>query len=220
MTFNEKLLRLNYKKERAILIQMLLFLLPLVGAGLIFYFYRLPSAFVLGVFGFLLIIGYRQIINNKFSKLEIRQEEEFIGAINNLRVYLSNGVNVYSAFQSLRAYLKPWFKSKVEVLLTRIDEDKTIAPYIELANNFSNPLVEEMMIAIYQLNESGNGISELWQFNYLFLRYQTNLIFNKNQKTLRYFEKIALLPLLASGLLVIGIAIGIMGVIGEVINGI
>ena len=220
MTFNEKLLRLNYKKERAILIQMLLFLLPLVGAGLIFYFYRLPSAFVLGVFGFLLIIGYRQIINNKFSKLEIRQEEEFIGAINNLRVYLSNGVNVYSAFQSLRAYLKPWFKSKVEVLLTRIDEDKTIAPYIELANNFSNPLVEEMMIAIYQLNESGNGISELWQFNYLFLRYQTNLIFNKNQKTLRYFEKLALLPLLASGLLVIGIAIGIMGVIGEVINGI
>ncbi len=220
MTFNEKLLRLNYKKERAILIQMLLFLLPLVGAGLIFYFYRLPSAFVLGVFGFLLIIGYRQIINNKFSKLEIRQEEEFIGAINNLRVYLSNGVNVYSAFQSLRAYLKPWFKSKVEVLLTRIDEDKTIAPYIELANNFSNPLVEEMMIAIYQLNESGNGISELWQFNYLFLRYQTNLIFNKNQKTLRYFEKTALLPLLASGLLVIGIAIGIMGVIGEVINGI
>lgn len=196
-----------------------MFVIPLVSSIIIFYFLRINSLLTLSLLGPIGVLYYRHKISNKYSQLQLEYEQEFINGMNYLRIYLSNGTNVYSSFQILSQHLKPWFKSKVEEMLARIDEDKSISPYIKLANYFQNPLIEEIMIAIFQLNESGNSLSDMWQFNHLFMRYEQSMQELKAAKTLAYYERVAMLPLFASGLLIVGVSIGIITVIGDMIHG-
>ena len=212
-------LGLNPKKEGLILlIANLSFVVLGVVAFIIFkqILYALIGLGVDLVFDLLFLTRYSKQIDEKNTK----NLQEFATLFGYFRIFIHNGFSVYSALKELISFANPDLKILLEKLLSEIDEDKTVQPFINFAHEFNEIIVEEMMISIYQLIDDGETSDYLMQFELIFDKF-SDLLY---QKYLRGKDsKLGTLgsaPLIGSCFLIIVLTIGIISVIGELINGI
>ena len=146
--------------------------------------------------------------------------QEFAVIFGYFRIFIRNGYSVYSALKEIVNFANPRLKNFLEELITEIDEDKTVQPFVKFAKRFNEIIVEEMMISIYQMIDDGQTSDYLVQFELIFDKF-SDLLYQKYLKNKdSKLATIASSSLIGSSYIMIVLTIGIVSIIGEVINGI
>ncbi len=154
---------------------------------------------------------------NKNSELELHRLE-FIQFISFFQIFLKNGSNVYNALKKASDFSSIYLKQLVDNLLENVDRDKTIVPFIQFAKHFGDATIEKVAISIYQMIDEGNNSHHLTKFNLLFERIseeKLNHSFNSYQRKL---DSITLFPLVGAAIITISISLGIISMLGDMIN--
>ena len=212
-------LGLNPKKEFLII---LIADLSFLAIGLTLFFllkeliYGVTFVGVIFIFDLAFLSRYSRQIND----INTKNLQEFSVIFGYFRIFIRNGYSVYSALKEIVNFANPRLKKFLEELITEIDEDKTVQPFVKFAKRFNEIIIEEMMISIYQMIDDGQTSDYLVQFELIFDKF-SDLLYQKYLKNKdSRLATIASSSLIGSSYLMIVLTIGIVSIIGEVINGI
>lgn len=208
---------LSFKKEMVKIF--LINLILVLGIGAFYYFVR---NVIYTAFGgmFLLIIDYLLLTNygSRKRKILAERESEFIVIISYFEIFISNNNNVYQSFKMCLGYCSSWMKDKIEKFIKEIDEDKTVKPFVNFANNFTTPIVGNVMLSIFQMVDQGERGDQMTQFTILFdelsKSHQKDLIEKKKNS----LDSMNSYPLIGAGGITILVTFGIVALLGEMIN--
>lgn len=208
---------LSYQKELIILI--ITNVIFLAGAILIYIFFR---NFIYSVFTLIALAALDYFLLSRYSDKKRmilkNRENEFIAIISYFEVYLKNNNNVYQSFLQLIPYCSTWMKEKIEEFLSEIDEDKTVQPFINFANNFQQLSTHSLMLSIYQMVDQGENSEQLINFNVIFdelSKARNQEIINQKEKAL---TNMSTFPLIGAGLITITLTIAVLSILGDLIN--
>ena len=207
---------LSYKKEllKIILINTAL----LMGTILIYIFldnliYAIMLFIGLCLLDFFLLTRY----SDKKQTILKNRENELVAIISYFEVYIQNNNNVYQSFAQLIPYCSDWMKEKIETMLSEIDIDKTVQPFINFANNFQQLSSHSLMLSIYQMIDQGENSEQLLQFNVIF----DELSKNRNKEMVnqqdRALSNMSTFPLIGAGLITVTLTISILTILGDLI---
>lgn len=146
--------------------------------------------------------------------------DEFISVFTYFKIYIKNGLSVYDSFLEIRQYCSPWMHTQIEILISEIDSDKSILPYINFAKKFNSNVIEEIMITIYQMVEDGTNYKYLSSFTYVFDEFKKNIELNNVEKLNKSMSGKTTLCLIGSAIFTLAIMIGVIGMLGATLNGI
>ena len=208
---------LSYKKElvKITAINVLL----LVGAVLVYLLlknliYAIMLFVGLCLLDFFLLTKY----SDKKQTILKNRENELVAIISYFEVYIQNNNNVYQSFAQLVPYCSDWMKEKIETLLSEIDEDKTVQPFVNFARNFQQLSSHSLMLSIYQMIDQGENSEQLLQFNVIF----DELSKNRNKEMVnqqdRALSNMSTFPLIGAGMITITLTISILTILGDLIN--
>lgn len=190
-----------------------------VGIALIFIYKSLYYLFFIAIgdlfFSYLFLSRYNQIESDKRKRLEV----EFVEVFSYLRIYLLNKETVYTALNKANQYTSKEMNAKISEFLIKIDEDKSIVPFLEFGKYFKNKTIEEVMIALYQMVDGGYQGNYINQFIIVFENLRK--ISEEGSLNNRYkkMNNLNLFTLFGSAYLMLVMLIVIVTVIGEMTNG-
>lgn len=213
------ILGLNPKKEFTIvLVSNLILIIASVVLYIVFkeIFYLATCIGFAFIFDLVFLSRYSKQINAKNTQ----NLQEFATLFGYFRIYIYNGFSVYSALKELVSFANPDLKNMLEELVNEIDSDKSVQPFIKFGKKFNEIIVEEMMISIYQLIDDGEQSDYLVQFELIFDKFSDLLYENYLRSKDKKLGTLSSAPLIGSSFLIVVLTIGILGVIGEVVNGI
>ena len=218
--FKEKIEKLNLDLKKEVALLSSLTLISFVLAFLIYYF---TNNLVLLSFGLIASLGviycllkrYDYMVENRRKHLEM----EFIEVFSYLRIYLSNKESVYRSLKQASEYTSIEMKREISKFLDRIDEDKSILPFIEFGNSFKNKVIEEVMISLYQMIDGGFTENYLNQFISLFDNFKSRYLKEDMLNRYKKMDIFTTLSLLGSGYILITMLLIIVNIIGGMTNG-
>ena len=207
---------LSYKKEivKIVLVNIIL----LIGTVVVYFLldnliYAIMLFIGLCLLDFFLLTRY----NDKKRTILKNRENELVAIISYFEVYIQNNNNVYQAFAQLVPYCSDWMKDKIETMLAEIDQDKTVQPFINFANNFQQLSSHSLMLSIYQMIDQGENSEQLLQFNVIF----DELSKNRNRELVnqqdRALSNMSTFPLIGAGLITVTLTISILTILGDLI---
>lgn len=210
-------LNLDFKKE--ILKIVLIFLALLVINTVVFLFVEQTFVLILTLLtSIALLYLYISRYSSLKSKIYSDREDEFLKVISYFKIFLTNGFNVYQAFEALLPYCSSFLKEEVEKLLISIDEDKSVQPFIDFAKLFDNLLIENILLAIYQMIEEGENANNLSHFSLIFddiAKSNQEILEQKKEKSL---DTMNIFPLIGAGYITIVLIFGVFTIIGGLID--
>ena len=146
------------------------------------------------------------------------RENELITMVGYFQFFISNSYNVYQAFKSLIPYSSPWMEEQILSLTNEIDNDKSIKPFMNFANKFSNKVAGNVMLSIYQMVDEGESSVHMMQFESLFKQLSQGLNEQLIDEKERSMGSISSLPLIGAGAITVLLTFGIISVMGEMIS--
>ena len=212
-------LGLSYKKE--ILTLLICELTFLIFGVVSFVILKQPIYLLIGLgLDLIFYLTFLTRYNSKIQTLDELNLREFSTLFSYFKIYLKNGYSVYGALKEIRLFANPSLGSLLDTLIEEIDEDKTVQPFVKFARHFNEIIIEEMMISIYQMIDDGEQSEYLTQFELIFDKFSDSIY----QKNLRAKDSklgtLSSAPLICSCFLIIILTLGIIGILGELINGI
>lgn len=208
---------LSYKSE---LIKLVLFNIILVIFDIALYFlhFDLKIILIIGLFGLLINYLLLSRYNDLERKIDEERENEFVTVISYFQIFIANKNNVYQSFNKIIPYCTDWMKDIVGTLLKEIDEDKTVQPFVNFANNFKIKIATNIMLSIYSMIDQGETFEQINQFQVIFEQlYKSKQIENLDNKK-RSLSSLASLPLIGAGAITILLTISVISIIGDLIN--
>ncbi len=208
---------LSYKKE---ILKIVSVNLVFILASILIYLFLDNLIFAIIVVVGLLVLDFFLLTryNDKKQLLLKSREDELVSIISYFEVYIQNNNNVYQSFMQLIPYASSWMKDKIETLLHEIDNDKTVQPFINFANNFQQLSSHSLMLSIYQMVDQGENSEQLLQFNVIF----DELSKTRKKEQVDHQEKalssMSTFPLIGAGLITITLTIAILSILGDLIN--
>ena len=209
---------LSFKKEIIIFIILNISSISISLFAILYFKNPIFLAFAL----FLLIILDYYYLSRYSSILKINNGEittEFVSLLPFFRTYLKNHYSIYQALKELVSFSSDRLADRLNKLIGDIDEDKSITPFINFANQFDSSNIEQLMISIYQMIDEGNDSPYLLQFESIFSKLSDNLYLSIIEKRNKELGNLSIFPLIGSSLLIVMISFGVMEVIGGMING-
>ena len=155
---------------------------------------------------------------NKKKEILKDRENELITMVGYFQFFISNSYNVYQAFKSLIPYSSPWMEEQILALVNEIDNDKSIKPFMNFANKFTNKVAGNVMLSIYQMVDEGESNIHMLQFESLFQQLSKDLNEQRIEEKDRSMGSISSLPLIGAGAITVLLTFGIISVMGEMIN--
>lgn len=196
----------------------------LFGGGVIaFLYFYLENIFLTGSLILILFVLDYFLLTSSKKKENVEQEKlekSFAEAFSYFSIFVETGLPVYNALQATIPFAKNGLAEKMNTLLLDIDQDKSIEPYIRFSEAFSSLAIRQVMLSIYKMSQEGGSESYLLQFRTLFASFAYE---NRKAKLLQLesrMNSVSIFPLIASALLMALIAIGIVTILGGVMNGI
>ena len=217
--FDELLTFIGANKRMEIFKLLLINLAIIIGFSLIVIFLKQWMMVFVGVMA-LAIVNYLFFNSYLARKREILKdrENELITMISYFQFFISNSYNVYQAFKSLIPYSSPWMEEQILSLINEIDNDKSVKPFMNFANKFSNKVAGNVMLSIYQMVDEGENNVHMLQFESLFQQLSKDLNEQRIDEKDRSMSSISSLPLIGAGAITVLLTFGIISVMGEMIN--
>lgn len=208
---------LSYKKEMSKLV--FLNIVLLLGMFVLYLFTKnIIIPIVIGIGDFVLTYFLLSRYSDKKKTILKSRENELISLISYFDVYIRNNNNVYQSFNLLIPYCSSWMKEKIEDLLTEIDKDKSVQPFVDFANSFTSISIHSLMLSIYQMVDQGENSEQLTHFNLLFdeiSKTRNSEMIELKQKSL---SNMSAFPLAGASLITISLTISILSILGDLIN--
>ncbi len=217
--FDELLTFIGANKRMEIIKLLLINLAIILGFSLIVIFLKQWMMVFVGVMA-IAIVNYLFFNSYMARKREILKdrENELITMISYFQFFISNSYNVYQAFKSLIPYSSPWMEEQILSLINEIDNDKSVKPFMNFANKFSNKVAGNVMLSIYQMVDEGENNVHMLQFESLFQQLSKDLNEQRIDEKDRSMSSISSLPLIGAGAITVLLTFGIISVMGEMIN--
>lgn len=217
--FDELLTFIGANKRMEIIKLLLINLVIITGFSLIVIFLKQWMMVFVGVMA-LAIVNYLFFNSYLAKKREILKdrENELITMISYFQFFISNSYNVYQAFKSLIPYSSSWMEEQILSLINEIDNDKSVKPFMNFANKFSNKVAGNVMLSIYQMVDEGENNIHMLQFESLFQQLSKDLNEQRIDEKDRSMSSISSLPLIGAGAITVLLTFGIISVMGEMIN--
>lgn len=211
-------LGLNFKKEIAILIVVNVLLIA-TSAVLFIIFHNIMYL----VAPLIAAIGFTLFYLSRYSSIEERNQQEnikdFITLFTFFKTYIQNEYNVYQALIEISHFADPFSLEKLNTLIADMDKDKSVEPFIRFAKEYKLLLIEQLMISIYQMIEQGNDSSYMREFDILFTKLSEEEYKKEVESKNKKLSTLTIFPLVGSGFLIVLITIGVVQVIGDMLNG-
>lgn len=210
---------LNFRFEMTLLLAQIILAFGLEVA--IYFFYGLSFFLVIPVLFLMasLLYSYMKLDKNK-RKMQEEDVNEFIRIFTFFSIYIEDGYNVYQSLKEVKDFASSRIKGKLEKLLSEIEEDKSVAPYINFASYFTLSKIKEVMIAIFEMVDEGSGGAYIAQFKYIFSKLRDNEYENNKVRKLERLSALSFLPLLGSGLTMVMLALCLVTIMGGIMDGI
>lgn len=168
--------------------------------------------------GAIIVYVYLSRYSSMIIALNQKNVDEFVTLFSYFRIYIHNGYNVYTALKEIAYFANQELKEMLDKLIEDIDEDKSVQPFIKFSRNFDDVVIEEMMISVYQIIDDGEKNNYLNQFELIFDKF-SDLLAQKNlRKKDSSLGTLSSAPLVGSCFLIVMITIGIIGVLGDMMN--
>lgn len=209
---------LNYKKELLLILGEILFCLLLF---IVIYFWKGLSFFLIIPFLLLacsIFYSYMKIDKNK-RLIEINNVAEFVRIFTFFGIFIEDEYNVYQSLKEVTCFANGKVKTYLETLLKSIEEDKTIKPFIDFSSNFKLSKIKEVMIAIYQMVDEGEGGVYINQFKHIFQKLRDEEFENEKSRKIERLSNLSFLPLLGSGVTMVMLSLSIVEIMGGLMNG-
>lgn len=205
----------QYQKRSLLLAGLMMGVLLVMG-----FFLKQNLLYGLAMLSGVMVYFTRQLsLDNRLKEHQQNLESEFIFLIGFFRIFIDHQYNVYQALKALIPYASFTTKNRLETLILAIDEDKTITPFLQFAQTYQLATIEQLMISVYQLVEQGSHSRSLTQFTSLFQAYVTQHSEIEIDQYRRKLERYQSAPLIASAMVTILIAFGIVSLIGGMLSG-
>lgn len=216
----ERLIRLNisFRKEliRYIAIDVAILIVFTVVAILT------KNYFLFIVMG-LILLGFTYLYISRYKTMEDKRKQndllEFVNLFAFFRIYLKNGLNVYAALKEMINFANQNLKEMLQKLIDEIDDNKTVEPFVKFAKYFNNLLVEEMMVSIYQIIDDGSDSNHLVQFELIYDKFSETLQKERLNAKDKSLSNLTISALVGSAYLITVITIGIISILGDMVNG-
>ena len=210
-------LGLSYQKEMTIFAILIVFIIVFAFLSYLFLKQFYAPLFVL-IFGAVCVYLYFNRYSSLENKIQKDHIDQLISLLSYFEIFISNGNNVYTSFKMLLPYCDEFLFEAINSMLSQIDVDKTIGPYINFATKFNNIIIESLMLSIYQMVDNGENAIELGEFDLLFTnikeKHYEELI-DSRKKSLDMFNSF---PLIGAGAITIVLSISIVSIIGDYVN--
>lgn len=207
----------SYRKEMTKLA--IINLVFVIASPVVFYFTK-SLIYMLIPLGFAMVIDYILLSSygSQKNKIQTLRDDEFIQMVSYLEIFINNKITVYQSFKLLIPYASRWMSEQIGIMLDEIDKDKTVKPFISFARKFKSPIVENVMISIYQMVDQGQSVEQLQQFSIFFSQLSKNTQRALLDKKERSLSSIDSFPLIGTGGITIIITISILLLLGDIIN--
>lgn len=208
---------LDYKKETT---KLLIFNLLIVSAVTGLYFY-LQDIYVV-LIGLLFWLAYNYLIYSSYTsrkrKILVNRDNEFISMINIFQTFVVNNNNVYQSFNKLADYSSEWMKGEIEEFLLKIDDDKSVRPFVEFATHFGLKIAHNIMLSIYQMVDIGENKNQINQFTVLFNQIKEQQKKNQEDSVERSLSITTFFPIIGAALITLSLSFCIITVMGDSMN--
>lgn len=209
----------NYKKEiiKILLIELILLI---AGVGLSFLYKNIIYIIVSLVLLLITpVIMYFLYESSKKAK-ENRLFNDFINSLIYFRIYLEAGFNIYQAFNEILKYSSNELLSeKIKIMLSQIDNDKSVVPYLNFAKNFNREIIDQLMLSIYEMNDSLSDTKHINSFIYLFDKILENSQKEQEERKKQNLLSKANYSLVGGAIFILAIIVGVINLMGSVISG-
>ena len=211
-------LNLNFQKEMLTL-GIIDFILLALGVAL--YFFNISYVVIILVFLGIIVFSFYYLnrYDSMLLKKELALDDEFIEIFSYLKIYIANKESVYKALTNIKEFSSPRMLERLDDLTNEIDNDKTIQPFINFARKFKNKVIEEVMIALFELINNGNNEAYLNQFIKIFEDFKNRRENEDKDKRFRLFDTINMMSLVGSGYIMIILSFCVIQLLGEATNG-
>jgi len=207
------------RKNRNFLLQVMFL------AGLIFYlrwlslnWFQIALISISFVLGILLWQRFQRQVNNELNSRLL--QKQIMDAYRLIKVLILQGQTPYQAMQTILPFLDASLAEAFHGLLIDIDQDKSLQPYLQFAKRFQSLMVEQLLFSLYQLENQGGDGKQLQQFQYLFDQLEHQFY---QQELLQFHEKMQQQSnwvMIATSLIAMTLLVGVMQLIGGMLNGI
>ena len=216
----ERLIRLNisFRKEliRYIIIAVILLVIFTVVS-------ILTKNYFLFIVMALVLLGFTYLYVSRYKAMEDKRKQndllEFVNLFAFFRIYLKNGLNVYAALKEMINFANQNLRELFQKLIDEIDENKSVEPFIKFAKYFNNLLVEEMMVSVYQIIDDGSDSNHLVQFELIYDKFSETLQKDRLNAKDKSLANLTVSALVGSAYLITVITIGIISILGDMMNG-
>ena len=217
--FDELLTFIGANKRLEILKLLLVNIVTITGFALIVVLLKQWMMTFVGVMALAILnyLFFNSYISKKKEILKDR-ENELITIIGYFQFFISNSYNVYQAFKSLVPYSSPWMEEQILSLTNEIDNDKSIKPFMNFANKFTNKVAGNVMLSIYQMVDEGENNIHMLQFESLFQQLSRDLNEQRIDEKDRSMGSISSSPLIGAGAVTVLLTFGIISLMGEMIS--
>ena len=191
-----------------------------VGIGVALYFFRGVS-FLLAAPA-LMLVAFVVYFFSRYGAMERKRldrlNREFVDVFTFFGIFVNDGFTVYNSLQRVEEYCSDALKDKIEGLLRGIDEDKSVQPFVDFALQFQNISVKEVMLAIYQMVDEGEGGAYIQQFQKLFGKLSDTRHELDARKRLERLDTLSFLPLAGAGIAMLSLTLSIMEIMGGLMD--
>ena len=209
---------LSFKSQLIIFIILNVFI---IAFGVLFYLF-IRNVVVIAFF-LVMIVGLDYVYLTRYKAIEKDNEEallrEWIGLVSFFKVYLKNNYNIYSSLKEISTFASSKLLDRLERLIDRIDNDKSVVPFIEFSREFKSLQIEQLMISLYQMIDEGNDSIRLQQFEIQLNKLRDETYQDELSLKERSLNSMTIFPLIGSGMIIVMITFGVISVIGDMVNG-
>ena len=212
-------LELDYKKEmtKIIISSTMIFIITIFFS----WYYKKYYLCIFGIIASLLVVEVFSLLYDKrLNLLKRTNETEFVVILNYIQTYLHNGFNVYKAIEETIQFASSWMQTKLGILISDIDSDKTIAPFIKFSHSFDSKIIEQVMISLFLMIENGTNDEFILRFTPIFNQLEKDSKNKLVKQIENKFDSLNLLPVIGSAIITLLIITGVVGLIGGALSGI
>lgn len=175
----------------------------------------------------LIMVGFMVIIvfgwwlyddHQKDHRLRMKQKH-MIDAYRLLKVMLMQSISPYQALQTVLPFVDSQLAENIHDLLMGIDQDKSIHPYIQFASGFKSLMIEQLLFAMYQLENQGGHGQQLQQFQYLFDQAEQQYYQSQLNQFHEGMQNANGYVMVATGMIAFSLLIGVMQLIAGMMYG-
>ncbi|MBQ2494470.1 MAG: hypothetical protein II520_04475 [Bacilli bacterium] len=207
----EAVLKLGLNPQKELLWYVVFSLLFVIGGvGMWFLlgpsYYLLIPVFAWCVFTYFYLSRYSRMIKKKQDWMN----EEFVRFFTFFSIFIHNGYNVYTALMELLPFSSDDMRERLERLLSSIESDKSVTPFVAFAEEYEDIAVKQVMVSIYQIVEEGGGDAYLRQFERLFGHFSDQSHQLIREAKANRLQTLGLMPLAGSAIAMIALSLVLM----------